>query len=339
MIIQALRASTVNTYKDCPWKYYLQYVIGFTDVGSKKTTLGTICHHVWEILAKAKKVGHLKGKMVDHEYLLKICWARYTKQYEKDFKYEPADYKFCQKLCKTIAESKLNPLNLNVLAIEKQFEITVEKKGFFYETNDPISGEDKSGFAKLRGTIDLITEVGKDTIEVIDWKTGERKDWITGEPKDVEEFQKDQQVRMYDLALKHLYPQYKYRIFTVVYVRDGGPFTVTFTDAERVETLHELRKDFHKIKADHNPSRLKDDFGKKDKHWKCRYVCGFGKNKNEKGKSFCDVYKRLFDTNGYNLGTQKLYELSVKGKAIASRRNDYGHDKLAKLTIKQDDPV
>ena len=76
MKITSLRASTYNTYNDCPWKFYLQYVVGFPSKAGKKALLGTIVHHVLELLAKAKKTGHYKlcDKYSDPEYLLSICF-------------------------------------------------------------------------------------------------------------------------------------------------------------------------------------------------------------------------------------------------------------------------
>ena len=37
------------------------------------------------------------------------------------------------------------------------------------------------GQLAIKGTIDLVTKLNDDTIEVVDWKTGRRMDWTTGE--------------------------------------------------------------------------------------------------------------------------------------------------------------
>ena len=186
MNIEYLRASTAGTYQDCPWKYFLIYVVGFPSLPNKKAELGTICHHVLELLAKAKKNGYTEyniNKRTDPEYLLKICWKRYTDK-NPQFNYDENDYKFCQDQVKAVIESRFDPLALKILKTEHQFEIEANIEGFEYQHKDYKTGEDRSGNMLIRGTIDLITEIAPDTIEIIDYKTGIRNDWVTGVPKD-----------------------------------------------------------------------------------------------------------------------------------------------------------
>ena len=325
MEISYLRASSIGTFKDCSWKYFLDYSVGLASPAGKKAQLGTICHHLLEILAKAKKTGHdkLQDKYTNPEYLLKIIWDRNLRVNPQNFDFTKADFKFCKNCIDTVLKSRYNPLKANILAVEKQFEIDLNDKGF---GNPPC---------KLRGTVDLITEEDSETLHIVDYKSGECKDWITGQPKKLEDFEKDIQVLVYNLALSVLYPQYKYRLFTIYYIRDGGPFTVSFGPESIPKTINMLRKYYKTILGENNPKRLKDDASRNGDKWKCKYVCHYGKTLNEKGVSLCDQYHYLRLKNDLAVAATKIQQLSVEGKPVElSRRNDYSRAKIAKASLK-----
>ncbi len=336
MFVEAIRSSSLSTYKDCQWKYFLEYLVGFESLAGKSALLGTICHAVLEVLAKCKKTGHykLKDKYSDPDYVLDICWNSYFEEYKNTFDLEKADYTFCKKIVATVLSSPLNPLELNIIATEKQFEVDIQKPAFEYKQKDILNDCVKKGFFKLRGTIDLITEIDKDTLHIIDWKTGVRKDWLTGKPKEWEDFFKDNQLRLYDLVLDTLYPEYKYKMLTICFIRDGGPFTVSFSDEDRKNTLNDLRKAFLEISQNNKPTRLKDDFLRKDQQWKCRYVCSFGKTKDQDGRSQCDTFYNLFQKQSFESATKALYQINISAKKKdVSRRNDYSHNSITRAII------
>lgn len=338
MNIDYVRASTISTFKDCEFKFYLQYVIGFNSESGRRADYGTVVHAAAELLAKAKKTGHykLKDKYTDPDYLLKICWDGFYRRNKVTYTNTPKDYKFCRDSLQKIIDTKhLNPLNLNVFKTEHQFEIDLNHPGFSYEYFDIKEKLKKKGVLKLRGTIDLITIEDEETLHVIDWKTGKRSDWITGKPKELEDFQKDEQLRIYDLALSVLFPQYKYRMFTIVFINDGGPFTVTFSNKDVPATIDNVRRTFNHIKYVKKPSRLKDDSKKRDQIWKCKHVCHFGKMVDgETGKSLCDLYYNYVKYNSPAEAERKLYELSIRGKPIEkSRRNDYNRQNIHKAKL------
>ena len=330
MDVKHLRASTMSSYDDCEFRYYLQYICDIDCPAGKKAHCGTIVHAVLELMAKAKKTGHYKlgDKYTDPKYLLDICWKRFTEKVYPDTEWLAADYKFCQKMVNTIVNSKLNPLNFDVLKTELQFELDIDKVGFRYNYGDEV------GNVKLRGTIDLVTQPDAQTLHVYDWKTGERKDWITGEPKEFDDFQQDLQLRVYDLALSILYPHIPYRIFTIVFVRSGGPFTVTFGPEEREKTIDNLRRYFSKIRNNTNPQRLIDDKSRRGQHWKCKYVCDFGKKIDpETGKVLCQKYYDILSKNTYELATAQLQQLTISANTEKSKRNDYENPKIRKGKI------
>lgn len=278
MNINNLRASTVNTYKDCPFKFFLHYVVGFPSESGKKANLGTISHFVLESLAKARKRGKTElhtSKSTDPEWILAKVWPIFTKNYP-EHAYDSKDYDFCLEQVYNIINSKYNPLTLNVIKTEHQFEIEANIPGFSYDYIDYLTKKRKRGNMSFRGTIDLITEAAPDTLEIIDYKTGQRTDWVTGEIKEWENFFDDVQLRMYDLAASKLYSQYKYRILTIIFTRDGGPFSISFEEEDLKETIDMFRKIYKKISNDSQITRLKDNRDRKDQLWKCDYVCQFG---------------------------------------------------------------
>lgn len=370
MEITNLRASSISTYRDCAWRYYLYFVCWFVSIAGKKADLGSIAHLVLQLLANAKKTGHYKlhDKYTDPDYLLDIVWQRYQKISVHAAEMTPADKKFCRKQVQIILDSKFNPLNLKILRTEHQFEITMLHNGFQYQRPDGSQTN-----ILLRGTMDLVIEQDKDTIEIIDYKTGKRLDWITGETKEYEEFFKELQLRIYNLASSILYKQYKYRMLTIFFTQDGGPFTVTFTEENIYETIDTLRQAFQKIRIDNKYERLIDDNTRRNEQWKCKYVCQFGKivisyadddgnvvdahykfdktgsypdqivrdgkkyyQVSEVPETLCDRYRRLFNQNSVSQATVKLQAIAIDEslKLSISRRNNYNNPHISKETLK-----
>jgi hypothetical protein len=326
MNVKYLRSSSVTTYDDCQFKYFLEYVLNLPSPSGKKAMLGTISHHVLELLARASKTGRKGGKFLDTEYLLRICWDRYSQELE-GIELDDKDYKFCQKTIAKVVDSSYNPLKLNVIDTEKRFQIPVIDNGFTYSSFNPLTGEIDVGDCELRGTMDLVTEIDKDTIEVIDWKTGLRKCWTTGKEKDYEYLlNNDIQLRMYDLACSILYPQYKHRLMTIHFINKGGPFTVAFDDKEREKTIDILKYHFTNITSNQCPSRIKEDNPKSS--WKCRKVCHFGKNEASNGSCWCDNIFYYLLHNGVDDTILKVEELRKKERSnmvslTSNRRNIY----------------
>lgn len=353
MNINSLRASSIESFDDCQFKYFLNNICNIDSVPNKKALLGTIVHHVLEIIAKTKKTGHykLKSKINNHSYLLDLCWNKYCKQHEHLFEFEKKDKTFCLQMIENVLQSDYNPLNYKILATEQQFALKINRPGF-------------KDF-ELRGTMDLIVEIDKDTIGLNDYKTGLRKDWSTGKLKEYEDFLETTQLQVYDLALKALYPQYKYRQLTLYYTQDGGPFTVSFDDNGRNKSISKIRWYYNTIKGTDIAGRLKDDPKKKDQAWKCLYVCQFGKfiqsyrSKDNKEILRTYSYKELktaplsLDVRGteyvkygravsecdqlyrqYTASSEsKFIELTSSATKASSRRNDYSHDKISKGVI------
>lgn len=350
------RASSINTYADCQFKYFLNYSLGIPSKAGKKAELGTICHLVLEILAKAKKNGR---KMFDSKFTTPIylldCVLKRWKQKFPEFGFDDKDREFCRDQIRFVLQSKFNPMSLDVIKVEHQFQLKLNLHGF------------PEGF-ELRGTMDLVTKENNDTIHIIDYKTGQRTDWITGEPKELKDFFKDNQLKFYALVCRLLYPNYKYYMFTIIFTRDGGPFTVTFERQELENMLNWLRQLQAEVKFNSKPTRLKDLRG--NQIWKCNNVCQFGifeslyaddegnlfilEHKPNKlkptmeigGKKYtnlgipplrvCDKYYDILKTQGIKTASDIIVNLSISASTKLSPRNNYDNPKITKGIIDEE---
>lgn len=310
MEITYIRSSSFNSFEDCEHKFFQEYILNIPSSAGKKALIGTCVHKVLEILALCKKNNHFNDKYSDTNYLKKIVWK---------YLGEPGglvqlDYKHYNNCIDDVLNSNLNPLKLNIIKAEQTFHIPIKRKEFEYNYFDLIKKEYNRGFVALKGTIDLITEDDANTIHIIDWKTGKRKDWQTGDEKDFNYLMsKDVQLRMYDLAAYYLYPQYKYRLLTIVFIKDGGPFTVSFSDEDREETLKILAKHYNAVKNNFLPSRIKET--KPKQAWKCEKTCYFGKTKTESGHCICDKIHNYMLENGIEKTVETIAKIRNKKRS------------------------
>jgi len=274
-------------------QYFMTYALGHQTVSGKKAQLGTIVHKVMEILASCKKIlqdgedlvldddglGKIeftKRKLGTKKFvneILKRSYEYYTENCTHH--YTNADYKFCDKMTWDAIEydgGVFDPRNRNVVAAEPHFDIAIEEDWAKYEYDMP-DGSKVDGQLSIKGTIDLVTELDDNTIEVIDWKTGRRLNWATGEEKSYEKLCEDPQLMLYYYAIASMFPQYKDTIMSIFYIRDGGPFSICFEDAHKEKFLGMLKDRFEEIKKTVKPKLLSYD----QSHWKCTKLCDFCK--------------------------------------------------------------
>lgn len=274
----------------CEQQYFIEYVLGRRGLSNKKADKGTIVHKVLEILALMKKgtqdkepsiedeiIGDIdlnKCDMFDNKYVLYLCNAvydYYTSQFTHHEWYEK-DRKDCTEwVSKTLRGNNrlFDPRLRNVFRAEQHFDIPIEKEWakYAYDNND----KKLEGNLSIKGTVDLITQVSEDTLEIIDWKTGRRLNWATGEEKTQEKLEQDPQLRIYHYAIHRLFPEFKHIIMTINFMNDGGPFSVCFdNDDNAVHAEYMVRQKFDRIRKTTKP--------KLSKTWKCSKLCHFGKN-------------------------------------------------------------
>ena len=266
----------------CEQQYFCEYVLGWRGPSGQKADKGTIVHKVLEILAVIKKGQQDSLDVVEDDILGSINIYNYNLNsiIEKVYKYyiersphhkwSPKDYKDCHAWVYKAIEfnnGMFDPRNRNILCPERHFDFTINKKWAAYSYDTP-DGE-ISGNLALKGTIDLVTLANKNTIEIIDWKTGRRLDWATGEEKTQEKLEKDPQLRIYHYAINHLYPEIEHIIFSIYFINDGGPFSICFDKSDLASTEEMLRQKFDIIKNVKRP--------KLNKSWMCSKLCHFGK--------------------------------------------------------------
>lgn len=170
---------------------------------------------------------------------------------------------------KTLADcgGVFNPLNQEIVDVEKKFDITFEEDWAKYEYE--INGEKITGFYSIAGTVDLIVKEGE-SYSIVDYKSGKRICWVTGKEKDLNYFDDDPQLMIYYLALSKVYPEIKNILMNIYYVNYGGMFTMAFSEKHMRRIMELLQRRFLEIKKNNKPKR--------NLTWKCDKLCHFRQN-------------------------------------------------------------
>lgn len=283
MIVTYFRSSSYNTHSMCEQQFFGEYVLGWRGLSGQKADKGTIVHKVLEILAMIKQgqqnnISHINdkeflGEIDINNYSLNTIIEKVYKHYSEansHHKWSIKDYKDCHSWVYKAIEfngGMFDPRNRHILCPEQHFDITIKKPWAAYSYDTPDGKLE--GYLAIKGTIDLITLLNDQTIEIVDWKTGRRLDWATGQEKTQEKLEKDPQLRIYHYAISHLYPHIDHIIFSIYFINDGGPFSICFDKSDIPETEDMLRKKFEIVKNTKKP-RL-------HKSWMCSKLCHFGK--------------------------------------------------------------
>jgi hypothetical protein len=303
MLITYFRSSSFNQFNLCQQLYFLDYVLGIPSGSNKRAEIGTIVHKALECLALAKlsqqkgrktfddeHFGRVKVRLDDDDFVWEMVdksFEHYTHPDNTTHGFTKADYKECRELTEAVLKTPVfDPRKRTIIDAEPHFDFALDDKWAHYAYPNGLEGQ-----LRLKGTIDLVAEIDKNTYEVIDWKTGQRKDWGTGQVKDFYKLSDDPQLRMYHLALHNMYPKVKHFVMSIYWIRDGGPFTLAYGPKDLDKTKEMLRNQFQKIQKTTRP-RLKSESGQ---HWFCRYVCHYGKNAHPEctsGSSICQFLKR-----------------------------------------------
>ena len=295
MITTYFRSSSLNNWKYCELQYFMTYVLGHYSPSGKKADLGTISHAVFETLAMCKKrtqfnkrstmkitqeplgdFSFTDAELSTEAFVNKVLDRSFEfyKANSKHNEFNEKDYQFCYKMVwDTLGynNGQFDPRNRKVIDTEPHFDIPINEpwaKFTFDGPDGPISGN-----LAIKGTIDLVTEMEDGTIEVIDWKTGQRLDWATGERKDYDKLMKDTQLLLYHYAVSKMYPKYRNSIMTIFFCRDGGPFSLAFDKEDDDKFLLYLKDMFKEIVLNQNPKPISKDRGS----FKCQKLCHYYK--------------------------------------------------------------
>lgn len=279
----------------------MTYVLGYQSKSGKKADMGTMVHKVMEVLAGLKKYEQDKPKVkflkVDDDAIGKFKCKK-EELYTDDLVNQLIDlsidsysknspHKFTTKDREEIAttawcflnhsDRQFDPRLRNIHFPEPHFDIPIEEDWakFEYERD----GEVVQGQLAIKGTIDLVTKINDETIEVVDWKTGRRMDWATGEVKDYKKLENDPQLLLYYYAISKLYPEFPNRIMSIFFYKDKdgdpdpSPFSICFAPEDEKRFLEMLKNRVEEIRENIAPKPL--DHSRK--HWKCTRLCHFCK--------------------------------------------------------------
>lgn len=273
MKIDYLSASRLQVFCDCPFKYFLQYHLKIPELSADTihTHKGSAVHEALELYAKGD---------LDYELRLKEYYANHkvwefdNRKPGKGFPHpQPKSCQTCKWAVHTaggaICSIAARPVESFEGCPRENFEDDISViKSCIGREESPLKRkligaevpfkEEFDGF-RVQGYIDLITEVDENTMEVRDYKTGNYA-------KKTDEAFKDLQMRIYSLVAKKLFPQYKYCIMTLDYLRKD-PVTVCFGPEEDAKTHAFLREAYSKITSSSDPVRVKS--------FKCNWCIGY----------------------------------------------------------------
>jgi hypothetical protein len=339
VICTYLRSSSFNTWSMCQFQFFCTYVLGLKPNDENGWTIpkpqmkadkGNIVHKGLELLAR-QKLAMQKGETTFSEDEIgktwpvatftpddafEEAWKVYTKVRAAHWDWTVKEYRECRRWmwdAMTMQGGMWNPLNCNIVMPEQYFDLPFEEPWARYSYTLP-DGRKLEGQLAIKGTVDLITEEDADTLHYVDWKTGMRKDWATGKPKDWKKLRDDPQLRLYHYALSRLYPDRKHILMTIVFIQDGGPFSLDFGPQDLPKTEKMIRDRFETIKDSVRPARIwnhRDNPGQ----FKCKKLCAFGMNKWQgTSKNVCDhLHDELL-----TLGMDKVVARYAKADAFTS---------------------
>lgn len=300
MELKKLSASRINTYKDCEFKYFLDYHLKLPEMRESNVYAlkGTCVHEALEYYARFK-MEEEENAEEDYEVTLLNFYKR-EKLWEIDDRPPHKGFPHpVEKTCEScpwatkddkcrIADTPISvvkgcprPNFEDDLALTKK---TIDNKAYDIFNRKIIGTEvyfkdDLGDGLIVNGYIDMVTEIDKDTIEIIDFKTGNRA-------KSYNEMRKDPQARTYSLVAHKMWPQYKYVQMTLYFLRKRT-VTCIFTKEDDELTLKSLQRAWHNIRTNENPSRPHRSM------WLCNFCIGHDR---------CGEIREHFKTNGrFNL--------------------------------------
>lgn len=285
----------------CEAKYFYSYVLGMKEPSNKKATKGSIMHKALELIAYKKKClqdktdgyeddtfGYTIASDINPAWATEKAYRYYTNlPEEQHHEWSPRDYRDClQWVEKTLSMNNgmFNPMCRNIIQPERTFDFTIDKPWASYDYLLP-DGTHLEGQLALKGTMDLVVEDEPGLIEVIDYKSGRRLDWATGEEKTYKKLRYDPQLLLYHYATANLYPNAEEIFITILYVNDGGPYTLCFDRSDFEITERLVRRKFERIRDTQKPQLTKS--------WRCNKLCGFGRSKHpeDQSKTVCEFLK------------------------------------------------
>jgi len=296
MDMSAASASRIKTNKQCEMKYFIEYHLKIPETrkGNIYTHKGSAVHEVLEqwvnaVLGKEENAEIDYVKTLRDYYVEHRLWLLDDRKPERGDPYPQAkNCELCPHMTKggecsilsvpvgivdgcprvnydddlALVEGAIKSKDCQVLNRNKDGDFKKKILGVELKFDGEIDG------IPLRAFLDLAVEEDADTIEVVDYKTG-------GRAMSYAAAYKDPQVRLYGKIISQLYPQYKYVLVTLWFLRKG-PVTVPITTEMNELTVKSLKNNWNQITRNVNPLRIKS--------WLCNYCIGWeacGKIRNK----------------------------------------------------------
>jgi CRISPR/Cas system-associated exonuclease Cas4 (RecB family) len=263
-----ISASRIKTYLMCPFKYYLEYVLGVRKGDTFATSTGKLIHRQLERIAQGHRANWKKEYLWLYKktqpHLLHKNWGAFCPD-DPEFQIMTGIQHYHGPVAPLMTTNKKSPLWLfsegahmiqkvldrdasplddRVLAVEQKFKLPI---------GDGI---------QITGIIDMVLETEPGVLEIRDWKTG---NWV---PK-YEDAIDDAQLRLYDLAASILYPDYEIRLLTFDYLKKRE-YTFVVDANQREKNRKWIIGIAGKIDKDMNPNRITSS---PHRNFKCKYMC------------------------------------------------------------------
>jgi len=295
MEIKFLRSSSYNQFEYCQMSYYITYNLGIRSRNTIKTNYGTVTHKVLEGFANCKKTIQDNPKKKDLSFkdeemgILNfnedsIMSEDFVKELtDKSYEYYrinnphldhnvKKDYKFCRSMVDVVInhnDGQYDPRKQNIVATEPLFSIPIDEEWAKFDYNGELYQ------LEVKGSIDLITEINKDTAQITDWKTSAtRKNWATGETKEEKDFYNDFQLLLYSFSAHKMYPQYSQFIPTIYFIQAGGPYSLCFDESHKKKVLSKMKDRLYEILK----CKLPKPINKWRSDFRCTRLCQFYKD-------------------------------------------------------------
>ncbi len=167
--------SSINTYKQCPRKYYYQYIMQLPTHGNVHTIRGKIAHTVlekfFEVDASTIREENFREELAFYlKNLFDAVWSRDLKQF-KEIGVSNEEIKYYYNETTLMMANWVNNL---FERIEEEMKNKPFKEAFEAISPEETEKEFKSEELKVRGFVDYI-ERHQGTVRVMDYKTGKAK--------------------------------------------------------------------------------------------------------------------------------------------------------------------
>jgi len=246
--IEHLSASSIKAYKQCPFKFFLQYILKIAMPSNYPADLGSFIHDIFEQMANGTIDGNTWIDYAKSKVNTLYEIAKKDKNKNPEEVWIDVDWLVHKVLDRP---DKLNPLKWEILGAEKKFKEKLQ-----------------SGCI-VKGFMDLVIEEDKDTLLILDWKTGKHA-------LSQKEAHKDPQVLTYRIAAEILYPGYKYYNICLDYLQKR-PVWVAPSD-KMVKGAHiALGRYWKKLTAMSEAPRRQWE----EPNFRCIHLCS---------RSICDKY-------------------------------------------------